>query len=337
MLPPSRGPDAPGGGLLQRIRRRAQAERREEEQPAAVESVRWRNRLARRRSAASCRLATSAASPAGEPAWAKRIKRSQSVATASRSPPIPFAPATPMAPEHPSIFPKAARCSNALPFATGARPNPSPLTRKPRRSGTSASARRACRRRTGGSSRSVISFSPAVSPSALVWQSARGSIVPWVVQIDKIRRSAGRRAGHRRLSANRSADRLASRALHRECPRHSCRSRSSSARTGSRPMTSSPTRARWPSTTTPAPMIPSPRSDKSRSPSTSRASFAPRTNSFRVAWTERRYENASLASTERWTAILTIVVQPPRDAERLRKNPLGLFIHAINWSKELGQ
>ena len=60
-------------------------------------------------------------------------------------------------------------------------------------------------------------------------------------------------------------------------------------------------------------------------------------DSFRVAWTERRYENASLASTERWTAILTIVVQPPRDPERLRKNPLGLFIHAINWSKELGQ
>jgi type IV secretory pathway TrbF-like protein len=60
------------------------------------------------------------------------------------------------------------------------------------------------------------------------------------------------------------------------------------------------------------------------------------TDSFRIAWTERRYENASLASTERWSAILTIVAQPPRDAERLRKNPLGLFIHAINWSKELG-
>ncbi|PPD10035.1 MAG: conjugal transfer protein TrbF [Methylocystis sp.] len=59
--------------------------------------------------------------------------------------------------------------------------------------------------------------------------------------------------------------------------------------------------------------------------------------SFRVAWIERRYENASLATTERWTAIFTIVVQPPRDADRLTKNPLGVFIHAINWSKELGQ
>lgn len=60
-------------------------------------------------------------------------------------------------------------------------------------------------------------------------------------------------------------------------------------------------------------------------------------NSFRVAWTERHYENGQLAATERWTAILTIVVQPPRNAERLRKNPLGIYINAINWSKELGQ
>ncbi len=60
-------------------------------------------------------------------------------------------------------------------------------------------------------------------------------------------------------------------------------------------------------------------------------------DSFRVAWFERTYENGQLARTERWTAILTIVVQPARDAERLRKNPLGIFVHAINWSRELGQ
>ncbi|ESY62548.1 conjugal transfer protein TrbF [Mesorhizobium sp. LNHC252B00] len=60
-------------------------------------------------------------------------------------------------------------------------------------------------------------------------------------------------------------------------------------------------------------------------------------DSFRVAWMERRYQDGSLASTERWTAIVTVVIQPPRDAERLRKNPLGVFINAINWSKELGQ
>ncbi|MAW88240.1 MAG: conjugal transfer protein TrbF [Phyllobacteriaceae bacterium] len=60
-------------------------------------------------------------------------------------------------------------------------------------------------------------------------------------------------------------------------------------------------------------------------------------NSFRVAWSERHYENGQLSVTERWTAILTVVIQPPRNAERLRKNPLGIYVNAINWSKELGQ
>ena len=60
-------------------------------------------------------------------------------------------------------------------------------------------------------------------------------------------------------------------------------------------------------------------------------------DSFRVAWVERRYENGSLSSTERWTAILTTVLQTPHDAEKLRKNPLGIYVAAINWSKELGQ
>jgi hypothetical protein len=58
-------------------------------------------------------------------------------------------------------------------------------------------------------------------------------------------------------------------------------------------------------------------------------------DSFHVASTERRYENASPAATERWTAILTVVFDTPHAAERLRKNPLGVFVHAINWSKEL--
>jgi len=59
--------------------------------------------------------------------------------------------------------------------------------------------------------------------------------------------------------------------------------------------------------------------------------------SFRVAWIERRYQDGSLASTERWSAILTVAVQTPRDAEKLRANPLGIYVNAINWSKELGQ
>ncbi|WP_428480793.1 conjugal transfer protein TrbF [Roseomonas gilardii] len=60
-------------------------------------------------------------------------------------------------------------------------------------------------------------------------------------------------------------------------------------------------------------------------------------NSFRVAWTERHFENGQLSTTERWTAILTIVIQPPRDAESLRANPLGIYVNAISWSREMSQ
>ena len=60
-------------------------------------------------------------------------------------------------------------------------------------------------------------------------------------------------------------------------------------------------------------------------------------NSFRVAWIERRYQNGQLDATDRWTAILTIAIQPPRDAGGLRTNPLGIFVHAINWSRENAQ
>ena len=59
-------------------------------------------------------------------------------------------------------------------------------------------------------------------------------------------------------------------------------------------------------------------------------------DSFRVEWVERHYVDDALTSTERWSAILTIVVQTPTDADRLKKNPLGVYVHALNWSKELG-
>lgn len=60
-------------------------------------------------------------------------------------------------------------------------------------------------------------------------------------------------------------------------------------------------------------------------------------DSFRIAWTERRYQDGSLAATERWSAIVTVVIQTPRTPDALRKNPLGVFVNALNWSKELTQ
>jgi type IV secretion system protein VirB5 len=57
--------------------------------------------------------------------------------------------------------------------------------------------------------------------------------------------------------------------------------------------------------------------------------------SFQVKWTESEYDRGSLVSTSRWTGILSVVTRPPASAEILRKNPLGLYVDAIDWSREL--
>jgi type IV secretion system protein VirB5 len=58
--------------------------------------------------------------------------------------------------------------------------------------------------------------------------------------------------------------------------------------------------------------------------------------SFRIAWIEHAYEEGAAIPAERWSAILTVITQTPRTEERLRKNPLGIYIDAIAWSRELG-
>lgn len=60
-------------------------------------------------------------------------------------------------------------------------------------------------------------------------------------------------------------------------------------------------------------------------------------DSFRIAWDERRYQRGQLATTTHWSAILTIVVRTPSDAQTLSRNPLGLYVHALNWSQNLGE
>lgn len=57
--------------------------------------------------------------------------------------------------------------------------------------------------------------------------------------------------------------------------------------------------------------------------------------SFQVKWIESLYERGNPVGSSHWTAILTLVEKPPRDAETLRKNPLGLYVDAIDWSREL--
>ncbi len=57
--------------------------------------------------------------------------------------------------------------------------------------------------------------------------------------------------------------------------------------------------------------------------------------SFQLRWREKAFENGSAASEQSFTGVLTIVTKSPRDAGTLRANPLGIYINAINWSREL--
>ncbi len=58
-------------------------------------------------------------------------------------------------------------------------------------------------------------------------------------------------------------------------------------------------------------------------------------DSFELRWREQSFENGVLANTTRYTAVLSIVLQRPRNEEALRKNPLGIYVHALNWSRDL--
>ena len=57
--------------------------------------------------------------------------------------------------------------------------------------------------------------------------------------------------------------------------------------------------------------------------------------SFQVKWTETAWERGSLAGTTRWTAILAVALRPPKSADMLRRNPLGLYVDAIDWTREV--
>src|SRR3546814_2653750 len=57
--------------------------------------------------------------------------------------------------------------------------------------------------------------------------------------------------------------------------------------------------------------------------------------SFQVRGVERTTIESAASTVERWTAIVTVVLQPPRDAVRVRKNPLGIYVDGLDWSREL--
>lgn len=57
--------------------------------------------------------------------------------------------------------------------------------------------------------------------------------------------------------------------------------------------------------------------------------------SFQVKWTETAYDRGAQTSVSHWTGILTVVTKAPASADSLRKNPLGVYVDAVDWSREL--
>lgn len=57
--------------------------------------------------------------------------------------------------------------------------------------------------------------------------------------------------------------------------------------------------------------------------------------SFQARWIEKTYEQGALREAKRFTGMFSIITQPPRDAARLRTNPLGLYIASLSWAEDL--
>ena len=60
-------------------------------------------------------------------------------------------------------------------------------------------------------------------------------------------------------------------------------------------------------------------------------------DSFEVRWRETNFRNGAQLGTQTFTASLAIITKPPTDAQTLHRNPLGLYVHGLNWSQDLNQ
>ncbi len=57
-------------------------------------------------------------------------------------------------------------------------------------------------------------------------------------------------------------------------------------------------------------------------------------DTYDLQWRETRYLNGQSAGSERWRALITTGIQPPRTEAELMKNPLGLKIEDISWTPD---
>jgi type IV secretion system protein TrbF len=58
-------------------------------------------------------------------------------------------------------------------------------------------------------------------------------------------------------------------------------------------------------------------------------------NSFQVRWLEKTFEGGALKDTRWLTGLFSVRIVPPRTVDAVRKNPLGIYIFAFNWSQDV--
>ena len=60
-------------------------------------------------------------------------------------------------------------------------------------------------------------------------------------------------------------------------------------------------------------------------------------SSFEIRWKETEFRSGVKQAVSAHTAMLSVITEPPSDEAALQRNPLGLYVHAINWSRDRTQ
>jgi len=58
-------------------------------------------------------------------------------------------------------------------------------------------------------------------------------------------------------------------------------------------------------------------------------------STYQVQWRETAYDQGVAAASTNWTGLFTTKLQPPKNEQELRVNPLGIYITTFQWSREL--
>jgi len=58
-------------------------------------------------------------------------------------------------------------------------------------------------------------------------------------------------------------------------------------------------------------------------------------HSFEIKWVETSYDHGVRTAIAHWTAFAIVALKPPSNLDTLRRNPLGLYVDGIDWSREI--